>query len=236
MKLSASQIEQLFVFTRKHYVEWYDLQAELVDHLANGIEKQWEQHPGLKFEDALQIEFKKFGVFGFMEVVEERQNSLNKKYSKLIWKHLIEFFKLPKIILILLTSAFVFYILKTLPAATDYFMGFIVVLILGYFFLIIRSKYKYSKKVQQLNEKRWLFKDIIISRGASTGFAMFPIYFFNMLLPNTGSLASVHPVICGFISFFAVLMCVVFYVMYVEIPQKVNDYLNDTYPEYALVD
>lgn len=38
MKLSAQQIDQLYAFTRQHFVEWYDLQSELVDHLANAIE------------------------------------------------------------------------------------------------------------------------------------------------------------------------------------------------------
>ena len=84
MKLSDEQIERLYQFTRQHYVEYYDLQTELVDHLANAIEEQWQQNPKLSFENALQIEFKKFGVFGFMDVVEQRQSALNKKYNKLV--------------------------------------------------------------------------------------------------------------------------------------------------------
>ena len=98
MKLTKDQIEKLYQFTRQHYVEWYDLQTELVDHLANSIEEQWQQNPKLSFEDALQIEFKKFGVFGFMDVVEKRQVSLNKKYKKLVWIILKSFLRLPKII------------------------------------------------------------------------------------------------------------------------------------------
>lgn len=74
MKLSTQQIEQLYAFTRQHLVEWYDLQSELVDHLANAIEQEWEQNPNRTFEEILNKEFQKFGVFGFMGVVEERQN------------------------------------------------------------------------------------------------------------------------------------------------------------------
>ncbi len=55
-------------FTRQHYVEHYDLQTELVDHLANDIEKICEEQPNLSFEQAKTISFKKFGVFGFMDV------------------------------------------------------------------------------------------------------------------------------------------------------------------------
>ena len=98
MKLTPQQIEQLYQFTRQHYVEWYDLQTELVDHLANSIETQWQENPKISFEDALQVEFKKFGVFGFMNVVEERQIALGKKYNKLVWQHFKSFFTIPKII------------------------------------------------------------------------------------------------------------------------------------------
>jgi hypothetical protein len=49
MKLSTQQIDQLYTFTRQHFVEWYDLQSELVDHLANAIEQEWKQNPNRTF-------------------------------------------------------------------------------------------------------------------------------------------------------------------------------------------
>ena len=94
MKLSDNQIEQLYQFTCQHYVEYYDLQTELVDHLANAIEAQWEENPKLSFEEALLLEFKKFGVFGFMEVVEKREVVLNKKYNILVLNELKYFFSI----------------------------------------------------------------------------------------------------------------------------------------------
>ena len=89
-KIKTAQIEQLYSFTRQHFVEHYDLQTELVDHLANAIEAKWEQQPELDFETALQQEFKKFGVFGFMDVVEQRQGALTKKYYKIIWSYFLK--------------------------------------------------------------------------------------------------------------------------------------------------
>src|SRR6185436_13309592 len=99
MKLIKEQIDRLYQFTVQHYVEYYDLQTELVDHLANAIEQQWQDNPKISFEDALQVEFKKFGVFGFMDVIEEKQRALSKRYYKLIWMHFRKFFKIPKIIM-----------------------------------------------------------------------------------------------------------------------------------------
>ena len=84
MKLSTQQIDQLFTFTRQHFVEWYDLQSELVDHLANAIETELQENPKLSFDEVLSKEFKKFGVFGFMDVVEKRQAVLGKKYNGLV--------------------------------------------------------------------------------------------------------------------------------------------------------
>ena len=108
MKLTTSQIDQLFTFTRQHYVEYYDVQSELVDHLANAIEKQWQENPNRSFEEALHIDFSKFGVFGFMDVVEKRQAVLGKKYNGLVWQHFKDFFGIPKIVLTIAMTLLLF--------------------------------------------------------------------------------------------------------------------------------
>jgi hypothetical protein len=83
MKLTQEQIDQLYIFTRQHYVEYFDVQSELVDHLANAIETEWQENPKLSFDEALNKEFKKFGVFGFEDVVEQKQKQLTRKYYSL---------------------------------------------------------------------------------------------------------------------------------------------------------
>ena len=85
MKLTDNNISELYKFTRKHFVEHYDVQTELVDHLANDIEAIWEENPNLSFEKARDKSFKKFGVFGFMNVVEEKHKQVGKRYRKVLW-------------------------------------------------------------------------------------------------------------------------------------------------------
>jgi len=97
-KLTQDQIQQLYKFTRAHYVEHYDLQTELVDHLAHGIEQLQNKNPSLSFQEALNQEFKKFGVFGFHDVIKERKNAVGKKYRALLWRFFKEWFQFPKII------------------------------------------------------------------------------------------------------------------------------------------
>lgn len=99
MKLSAEQIDALFTFTKKHLVEHYDVQVELVDHLANAIEEQWKTNPNISFEDTLQKEYKNFGVFGFTGLVEQKQAALQNHYWHIIKKEFISYFTVPRIIL-----------------------------------------------------------------------------------------------------------------------------------------
>lgn len=236
IKVNEQQIEQLFQFTRKHYVEWYDLQSELVDHLANGIEQQWQVDPKLSFDDALNKEFKKFGVFGFMEVVEERQKSLGKKYSKLIWKHTLEFFKLPKILMLALLSITLFYALRLVDGNSNVFSGILVAVFVTYFVVLMVSSYRKKKNAHLNGEKKWLFKEIILNYGAGLGIGMLPIYFFNILIPNNLNFQTMSVWALGAFSILLVLMGIMVYVMMVEIPKKAEEYLEETYPEYKLVD
>lgn len=114
MELNEEQIEKLFRFTKVHYVEWYDLQTELVDHLADDIEHILEKKPELSYDEALNISFKKFGVFGFSDIVEKKQNALSIYYWRLAGKFFIQYFTPPKIFLTLCLLAISFSLLKWL--------------------------------------------------------------------------------------------------------------------------
>ena len=99
MALTDQQIEQLFAFTKKKYVRFYDLQVELVDHLATSIEEEMAADPQLAFEHALQKVYNRFGIFGFAKVVQERETSLWKYNRKIWWAIFKSFFTIPRIAL-----------------------------------------------------------------------------------------------------------------------------------------
>ena len=79
-------------FAIKHFVYHYDLQVELVDHLASSIEEQWEINPELPFEEALKNTFKNLVFTDFSKIKEQKQKELQRKYNILLWKYLLEFF------------------------------------------------------------------------------------------------------------------------------------------------
>lgn len=228
MKLTPEQVNRLYQFTRQHYVEWYDLQTELVDHLANAIEAQWQEHPKLSFEEALQKEFKKFGVFGFMDVVEKRQAALNKKYNGIIWKHFKAFFTIPKIILTTILVGLTYFLLNIALYKADVVLVAFGIIILSFYFFIIYFANK-NKKANAATHKKWLLKEIILGRSSIVGMIYLPI---QIMLHSEKVLENSLGVLA--ISFLLVSLILIEYIMVVEIPKKAEAYLHETYPEYAL--
>jgi hypothetical protein len=214
MKLTAEQIDQLYTFTRQHYVEWYDLQTELVDHLANAIEEQWQENPKLSFNEALQNEFKKFGVFGFMDVVEGKQRFLQKKYNQIVWAIVKTFFTLPKIMGTIGATGLLFLLLKASQYNGDWVLLFYGLLVVFAFYGMISNRLKRKKQIQN-HQKRWLFEDIMNQYGGVAGAIIFPLNLFIQLF-NRAEHYLDNTYLLGFASFFLVLMTILMYVSFLK--------------------
>jgi hypothetical protein len=146
MKVTENQIQQIYTFTKKCHVEWYDVQTELVDHLANGIEKQWLTNPNISFYNALMNEFKKFGFSGFENLVEEKTKALNKYYRKQVWFYLKEFLTLPKIILTLFLVWVLYNLMHYLDDKTLLMTTLIFVIFAVLSFHIVRFKVSIKRR------------------------------------------------------------------------------------------
>lgn len=229
MALTEAHIADLYVFTRKHYVEYYDLQTELVDHMANDIEAILVENPKLTFEEARDASFKKFGIFGFMEVVEERQKAMSKIYMKLLWNYAKDWFRLPQIIL---TSA-VFVTLYTIFSFD--FGGYIFIAVYLLFTAILFVKTvainREIKRKQKAKEKLWLLEDMIY-RNASLGTLIIgPQVFQIITFTDTASFSGFVPLICAVV--FTVIV-IYTYISAVILPKNATFHLQETYPEYAM--
>ena len=197
--------------------------------MANAIEEQWQQNPKLSFEEALQIEFKKFGVFGFMEVVEKRQVALNKKYNKLVWQLLKTFFSIPKIIGTISAIGIVYYLLKSTQEDFEIIQAIFIVLIV-LFMIGLGVISRKNKKKNQQTEKKWLLKEIIFGYSSFTGLINIPI---QLVLHLNGK--HFHNWTLALFSFLLVLLSLTMYIVLVLIPSQAEDYLKATYPEYELL-
>ena len=232
MKLSENQIQELYKFTRKHYVYHYDVQSELVDHLANDIEQILEENSKFSFEKARELSFKKFGVFGFMDVIEAKQKQMNKRYSKIMWRFFKEWFTLPKIVITTCIFLSLFSILKIPYSEYLLLVAFLILVTVD---LIKQSKLKKKHKKKEQKEERIFLLEAMIgtTRQGFSGFAFINIFnTINLVNVPFNSLEN-HWLLL--ISFSATILIILFYVTGYLMPQKAEELLMETYPEYKFV-
>ncbi len=232
MRLTENQIEALYKFTRQHYVYHYDVQTELVDHLANDIESIWKETPKVSFEEARDTSFKKFGVFGFMDVIEAKQKQMNKRYWKIILRFAKEWFTLPKI-LITLGLFFAIFVLLQIPYFQYVILGILVFLAVFEMIAVYKIRKKQKNK-ERTHEKVFLLEAMIgtTQHGYSVLMYINVFNFFNLSRIEFSTLSSSW---LAFIALLSTLVVILFYVSNYVLPQKAEELLQETYPEYKLV-
>ena len=228
MKLSKEQIDQLYKFTRAHYVEWYDLQTELVDHLANDIEHIWKKEPKLTFDQAKNKAFKKFGIFGFSDVIEKRYNALYKHYWKMVWEIFKDYFKLPKIILTLLITLIVYTIFNAIPDKDIFIYIYLAIHIAIILTFLIRKQIHINRK-NKITGKKWMFDNIITSMGGIGFIIYIPIQVFSHLTDLSWSLK--NQII---VSIVLTLFSIISYILVKVIPAEMIKKIGNQFPEYKL--
>lgn len=231
MKLTKYQIQELYLFTQKHFVEHYDLQTELVDHLANGIEVQMMRQPKLTFKEALNLEFKKFGVFGFHDVIKEKTKAMEKRYWKIFLRFSKEYFKLPKVLLLFGVSLLLFFAMRTIPNEVGkYVPGLSIMMVLTIFLVILLR----NKRKQEAKTKKWLMEDMI----ASNGNVFMVLNFVSQILffPDLIEWPLESAIGTFLVSFGVLLLFLLFHITVNVIPLKAEEILAETYPEYKMVE
>ncbi|MFS4492785.1 hypothetical protein [Maribacter sp. 2308TA10-17] len=234
MKLSNEQIQELYKFTRKRLVEHYDLQTELVDHLANGIEEQWQSNSELSFKEALQNEFKKFGHFGFRSIIKKRKKVMAKRYRGHILEFYKEYFRLPKVLIVLGLSWLMYSALQFVDPSYKLLGIGLIFLTVGCYFAWFANKNKklYHNKIVS-NQKRWMLEEKIYELGEGAQMAIFPFHIFNSFSISDYLLTNSYLEFA--ICFFSLSYLILSYVMVFVIPQKAEKLLAETYPEYKMV-
>ena len=229
MKLSKDQIQELYTFTRQHFVEHFDVQTELVDHLANDIEQILTEKPTLSFNEAKMMSFKKFGVFGFMEVLEESSKALNRKYWKLVLEIFKNYFKLPQLLSVFLIFSTIYICFLFVPNHRLIYM------ILGFgiaAFLLVRliQLQKIKKQRFKKTNKKWLLEEYILNAG---NIGTLSYFIFQIPMNLKTQLDSVLLIIIASIFFTCYIMFT--YIIAFVLPLKVEEILIKQYPEYKLV-
>lgn len=236
-KLTSGEIDELFVFCRKHNVPHYDLQIELVDHIANSIELNWDQNPSLPFNEALKQAYQSFGVGGFSAICDTKEKYLRKKYRKLQWRYIAEFFRLPKIILTIFLSLMFFTILRA--TTNNLILGLIFIGLLWPSYLIYKI-YIYPRKyrLEVTDGMHFLMVEHQETLHRSfTQLAYLPINVFTFF-----SLSGKHfdystignnAIFEFFMSFLIVFFLIILIVVLFYIPQRIKDDFTQEFPQFV---
>ena len=104
MKLSKDQIITIDDYLKENGVKYWDIRLELIDHFASKLEK-------LDYVDLSKNLFiREFGTYASLEYIqEEKRKSINKKYRKLFFQEVLNFFKSTKNILTFIVLSFFYY-------------------------------------------------------------------------------------------------------------------------------
>jgi len=106
--LTNEQIEYLFNFCTSNGVKYYDVQLELVDHLANAVEVEMANDPKITFEKALEKVHRSFGYMGFELLVVAKQKMIKKQNRNFFWNIFKNQFRWPKMLLFLILTVSMF--------------------------------------------------------------------------------------------------------------------------------
>jgi len=223
MHLSREQIDYLMDFVKKHYVEWYDLQVEMVDHLANDIEEIMKKNPNITFQEALDRAFKKFGPMGFMDIAEKKQNALHKKYLLNIIREFKHFLFSYRFIYFILALILYYKIISMAPITTIIFSFFILILIPLIHVIVHSIKLRRKRK---RNEKIYLVDSTIINFPIFFMLIMVNLFnFVNTFLKDKAFSGRFLPIF----SFFFICCLWSYYFAFLTVPQKMESQTHELY-------
>lgn len=229
-KLNSEEIENLYEFCYFRSVFHYDVQVEIVDHLATAIEKLWETNPEMPFEEAMyQIGEQFGGDLGFITIKYEKEKALRKKYRRLLWQFVADYYKFPKIMITtLLTLSF--YTALFFSENDQWIVISLVSLFFG-FSLFYTSYYRrkhfqikvkegYSFLLDEISLKGILYKTFIGFGGVFIHEARQQINF-----STTGSV-----IFSAVISLYLVLL----YGDCFFIPEKIREHFKEQFPQFQV--
>lgn len=152
--ISKEEIAWLHAFCKKKDIRYIDLRIELVDHLCELVEDRWKTHPHEDFKTAFYAVYKRFGIFGFMQIAEEHEKTMNKRYWREIGQFCISWITPPQVVLTLVIFAFL-YFMASLSDSSRLFMWWSIVGL--YFISIGLSLWQYFRNLKILNREQNLY-------------------------------------------------------------------------------
>jgi hypothetical protein len=203
--LTKEQIDYLFEFCQAQGVKYYDVQVELVDHLANGIEKELAEHSDWSFQKALDVVFVSFGYVNFKPLVRERQKTIQAYSRRLWWTLFKEQLRRPAIWAVFGLFLFGYRLLSVRHQDLSF------TICIGSAILILVVIFDGNYRLKRLEKRKG--KDLLVTN--LTGLPSFmanlniAIIYVNLRIP--GHVTGLNILLAGTVNFAYFLVCVAYY-------------------------
>ncbi|MCL7752379.1 hypothetical protein [Polaribacter sp. Z022] len=163
MELTKEQLLQIDNYIFSCGIKFYDVRTEIVDHFANILEEKLDENPDLNFKREIENIHRNFSDRGFSKLLKEKTKAVQTKFYKQSLKHLITFFKLPKIIVSIALFYLLFLLMNLFENKETFFqiltgLGFLY--IIAFFFSLFFKKRKEKEEFLALNMNNSLFQII----------------------------------------------------------------------------
>jgi len=221
--LTKEQIDYLFEFCQVQGVKYYDVQVELVDHLANGIEKELAEHPDWSFQKALDVVFASFGYVNFKPLVREKQKATQQYCRRLWWMLFREQLRWPAVWAVWGLFLFIY----SMMAYHDQDLSFDICITSGLviLFVVFAGNYRLNR-LEKRKGKRFLLTNM--SELASL-LAYYNIAFGYVSKP--GHVTGLHILEVGTLNFAYFLLCLAYY----RTVKRLEKQVKRDYPEIFAV-
>jgi len=234
-QLTLEQIELIYDFCYDHDVLEYEIQTELVDHLATAVEKQMSENPESAFKEALIDAFyTNFGPDGIRQIVKCKRQSFKNQYDQLFLRFLYSFFQLPRIILtlgLILTLFTALHYLDQRRIILIISAGILFSFLLSYIILDLFTK---SHKIKLKDYgKSFLIVDYFNHRlkmRVNQSFSLLYLLCFFFLKPfRSPQTVGIDILGCTLI----VLLFIFYYALMFYMPKLVKQHFTDQFPQFV---
>jgi len=228
-KLSESQIDELFELCYYRSVNYYEIQVELVDHLASAIENLWKTNPEMLFEEAMYMIDEQFGGNqGFETIKKEKEKALRKKYWYLLWKFAGDYYKFPKIMITIMLTL-TLYTAFHFSENDQWIIVSLVVLFIAFSLFYHLYFFPTFVKIKITEGYSFLLYEVarIGLRSKTELFFIVALIFFSNHQIHFTTLASI--VLSVFIPLYFVLL----YGDYFFISKKINEHFKEQFPQFV---
>lgn len=231
-KLTEEQVTKLFAFCHKNEIYAYDLQIEIVDHLASSIEEQWQGNPELSFGWALKNALGKFGKTGLKKLEYKLRRQLKQNFNRILFNYLLEYFRWPKLVI---TAAVFLSIFTLLQFTNNNFRILLFISIPVSLYSIYYHFFIFPKKldINITNNKNFELIDYLKNINARIG-SVAQLPFILLIASNDVSSRSSNTIKMEIlIAFLFSLLLAFLYGHFFFLPQKIREYFYKNYSEFA---